>query len=141
MDASKYGQGHFTRLTEAECHHLLRTNTVGRISWVTREGLVILPVVYAVHDGVIVFRTSSEGILADLTGGRDAAFQIDQVDEETKTGWSVLVSGITRTPQDPRELVRLWSHDTPVPWADGERNLFICVAPQKVTGRAVSSYE
>lgn len=133
------GTGHFTRLEVDECLHLLRTHDVGRVAWETEAGPIILPVTYTCHDKVIVFRTTPESPLAELIEEREIAFQIDSFDVETRVGWSVLARGRSWTPTSPDELVELWSHDKPEPWAPGERNLFICLEPEVLTGRALAA--
>ena len=48
---------------------------------------------YRFHEGAIVFRTTT-GSKLEAAGRRAAvAFEIDGWDDETQTGWSVLVKG------------------------------------------------
>ena len=65
------------------------------------------------------------------------AFEIDDIDTEHGTGWSVLVRGTARGVVEARHLERLWSSEATVPWAAGTRNLFIAITPRTVTGRIV----
>ena len=55
-----------TPLSRSECEELLAANAVGRIAWHASTGLQLLPISYAWHDGQIVFRTSPQGVLAEL---------------------------------------------------------------------------
>jgi nitroimidazol reductase NimA-like FMN-containing flavoprotein (pyridoxamine 5'-phosphate oxidase superfamily) len=80
-------------LTEAECRHLLRSRTFGRVG-VTSGGLpVILPVRYYYEADAITFRTGEGTKLRAAQSGDVLAFQVDAYDPETCQGWSVLVRG------------------------------------------------
>ena len=84
-------------LTTDELLQLLSTASVGRIA-VTRDALpVILPVNYVVDGMSLVIRTTDGAILrAAQAGGAVVAFEVDNLDERTMTGWSVLVTGTLR---------------------------------------------
>jgi hypothetical protein len=58
-----------------------------------RDGPQILPVTYACHDGTIIFRTSPHGVLSELVRPTDVALEIDELDQERRHGWSVVVPG------------------------------------------------
>ena len=80
-------------LTEAECRALLATKRVGRVAHNDPEGPVVVPVNYVFEDGMVLFRISPYSALADKLGDGAASFQVDHVDEDARTGWSVLVRG------------------------------------------------
>jgi len=122
----------------ASCRDLLARHSYGRIAWQAAHGLQILPVSYAWHDQQIVFRTSPEGSLSELVRPCAVAFEVDDLDEATRSGWSVVVHGRARAVADPPELARLWTIDGPVPWAVGLRNLFIAIPPDRISGRAIT---
>lgn len=84
-------------LDEATCWRMLAGQEVGRVAMETREGLVVLPVNYAVANGTIVFRTSERGLLGSAAGsGRTVAFQADSFDRMARFGWTVLARGELR---------------------------------------------
>ncbi|NLT30395.1 MAG: pyridoxamine 5'-phosphate oxidase family protein [Propionibacterium sp.] len=122
--------GTFEALSEAECWELLRTQNVGRVAWSGDDGLLVLPVNYVLHDDRVVFRTIDGGALAALASGRTVAFQIDDIDTETQTGWSVLARGASGVPQ---------THDAPdpQPWVDDQRDLWVALTISEVSGRLV----
>ncbi|GAA3469874.1 hypothetical protein GCM10018965_044270 [Nonomuraea roseola] len=72
----------------------------------------------------------------DLRTGLDGvdfkiAFEVDHVDEATRQGWSVLIrSPVHHLPQGER------SSDVE-PWAGGERDLYVRIQPQEITGRRI----
>ena len=126
--------GHFLTVEPEECRRLLRDATIGRVSWPSSAGLVTLPVTYGVHDdGRIGFHAAARGLLSELAAEpADVAFEVDDIDEETGTGWSVLVRGRARAHEGrPTEL--------PQPWAPGERPVLVAIEPTAVTGRSVSA--
>lgn len=126
----------FDPLPPAEAGELLRTHRIGRVAWHGVGGLLVLPVAYAWHDGVIAFRTAPGGVLARLTEATEIAFEVDDFDVETGTGWAVLVRGVARGVTDPDEQAA-WQARLPQPWAPGPRDLVIRVDPVITTGRVV----
>ena len=78
------------------------------------------------------------GPLAGLVRRTSVAFEIDGIDEQNKSGWSVLVLGFAEAMAHDYLLASAWETG-PVPWADGVRNLFIEIKPRKISGRAVRS--
>jgi nitroimidazol reductase NimA-like FMN-containing flavoprotein (pyridoxamine 5'-phosphate oxidase superfamily) len=125
-------EGTFDRLDPAECEHLVRGVSVGRVAWLSRRGLQVLPVMYTVVDGKLYFRTSSESILSELTTLSDVAVQIDDIDTDTASGWSVLVQGEARVSSTPPNMF-------PEPWAPGPRNVVVEITPRSYSGRAISA--
>ena len=132
-------QRSFGSLSSEECRRRLEGGSIGRVAWNTVDGPQVLPVTYAVHNGAVVFRTAAYGPLADLRHVRRVAFEIDEFDAESRTGWSVVVVGQSRAAAKAAELVELWSQGDPVPWAPGTRNLFIEISIDQLTGRSIGS--
>jgi uncharacterized protein len=125
-------------LTVGECLELLRSRSVGRIGMRTEAGLRILPVSYVLDgDDRIVFRTLPYGVIAGSAQGAEAAFEVDQLDEDGQVGWSVLAVGTCRRIEDPDEVQALRAQRNPEPWADGQRNLYFKVDWSDLTGRRV----
>ncbi|HEY3682777.1 MAG TPA: pyridoxamine 5'-phosphate oxidase family protein [Streptosporangiaceae bacterium] len=129
-------------LGEEACLRLIAAGGIGRIAYTGRHGLVILPLTYAFHQGAVVFRTMPGSAMdEDLrTGIADAdylvAFEVDHVDEHTRTGWSVLIRGTAQHVEDGPGLAAL--EDARVrPWPGGPRDLYFRIVPTRVTGRAI----
>jgi uncharacterized protein len=127
--------GHFTRLSGDECRQLLRARGVGRVGWVSSDGPQVLPVSYTMTGDLIAFRTRPDTVMGELLQPVEVAFEIDDVDEDTATGWSVLVRGMARGYLDelPEGL------NLPSPWAPGEHPLTVVIEPSDYSGRAVSA--
>lgn len=119
-----------------ECRRLLAAAVVGRVAWVSRAaGLQVLPVNYALADGRIVFTVAQESVLSELSQPVDVAFQVDDLDPTTATGWSILVQG--RTVAFDGDAVSLRA----LPWAPGSREVAVAIEPGSVSGRSVSADE
>jgi uncharacterized protein len=129
----------FAPISPARCQELLESQSVGRVAWQAADGPQILPVTYAWHDGTIIFRTSPYGVLSELVRPTDIALEIDQLDQESRQGWSVVVQGRAQGVAEPDQLVRMWTVGGVVPWASGIRNVFIQIIPRRITGRAVAA--
>jgi nitroimidazol reductase NimA-like FMN-containing flavoprotein (pyridoxamine 5'-phosphate oxidase superfamily) len=122
-------------IAREDCLALLAGTSVGRLAFVDGDWPVILPVNYAVDGETIVFRTDP-GLKLATVPLRKVAFEVDDVDPDTGTGWSVLVRGhtfeITRA-IDRRSTIRL---DLPVhPFAPGEKGHWIQIEADEITGR------
>ena len=130
--------GSFAELSEAECQELLAQHTAGRVGFMAPEGPQILPVTYQYRNGSVIFRTSPVGALSGLVRRTSVAFEIDDIDEQNRSGWSVLVLGFAEAMAHNYLLTSAWETG-PVPWADGVRNLFIEIKPRKISGRSVGA--
>ena len=111
----------------------LAEKVVGRVAYVNDDGPVVLPVNYAVDQETVLFRTSAASPLAVHTRDGTVAFQVDEVDEVTESGWGVLLRG-TATFEHPKATGPA-NHPRPSPWVQGSRNLVVRISPQLVTGR------
>jgi nitroimidazol reductase NimA-like FMN-containing flavoprotein (pyridoxamine 5'-phosphate oxidase superfamily) len=129
-------------LTNDESMRLIGQAEVGRIGFTGRYGPVVLPVNYKVIDGAVVFRTEEYGTISEdlRTGIPDAeyhvAFEVDDMDPATRTGWSVLLQGAAHHVDDESERASLLAVGVE-PWAGGERALFMRITPAHITGRRI----
>jgi uncharacterized protein len=130
---------HFVELTETDCRHKLASRTTGRVGWTFGSAQYVLPVTYALYTDRVVFRTSPYGVLAQLAQPTNVAFEIDEIDERSGRGWSVLLQGRTEAVVLTFDLATLWADPGLVPWAPGTRNLFIAVTPHTISGRSVQA--
>jgi nitroimidazol reductase NimA-like FMN-containing flavoprotein (pyridoxamine 5'-phosphate oxidase superfamily) len=128
--------GSFVEMSEAACKEFLAQHTAGRVGFMAGDGPQILPVTYQYRNGSVIFRTSPHGPLAELVRRTNVAFEIDGIDEQNKSGWSVLVQGFAEAMTHNYLLMSAWETG-PVPWADGVRNLFIEITPRRISGRSV----
>ena len=130
--------GTFQTIDAAECMTLLASTAVGRVAFDSGDGIAVYPVNHVVHDGQVYFRTSPyAAIVSALLHTGRASFEVDEVDEFLRSGWSVLVQG-TAELVDPHEaLVSLPSTEHPEPWAAGTRTVTVKITPHQISGRRV----
>jgi len=129
-------------LDEAESLRLISAGGIGRIAYQSRFGPAVLPVNYKWYDGAIVFRTArhsalDEDLQTGISGGDYlVAFEIDDYDVPGRQGWSVLIQGPAHHVESETE--RTAAKEAGVePWAPGNRELFLRIVPQRVTGRRI----
>ncbi|MFI2370794.1 helix-turn-helix domain-containing protein [Streptomyces sp. NPDC018833] len=123
-------------LAEDECWALLGAHGVGRVAVAGRDGPAILPVNYLVAEGEVAFRTSPEAVPGQAAG-QEIAFEVDHIDEAFSRGWSVLIVGRARSVTDKDAVGELEHRAYSVPWAGGERDVWIALTPERVTGRRI----
>lgn len=131
-----YRGGRLEELEPTECLRLLVSSNVGRLGYRTQEEQRIVPINYVIFDDHLVFRTSPDHDIAQSVPWRPVAFEVDDVDKFLQTGWSVHVSAVAE--ELPRESLRAMDADeTPEPWAEGVRSLYIRIPLKHITGRRV----
>lgn len=125
-------------LTVDECWAKLGTHGVGRVAVPAEPSPDVLPVNYGVDAGTIVYRTEPHGPAA-LDTGANVSFQVDRIDDRTRGGWSVLITGTAERIDDRATVRGLAEDDVIEPWAGGDRPLWIRIRPRTTTGRQVES--
>lgn len=128
------------RFSEAEALDLAATVPVGRIVY-SRFALPAVHVVNFKLDGRdVVFRTRKGSMFAAGVADTVVAFEVDRIDEDARTGWSVTFLGRAKLITDPTERERL-SKLGIEPWAPGDRNHFIKVTTQTIAGRRIPHHD
>ena len=130
----------FQELGRQQCYELLATQEVGRVAWQAADALQILPVTYALFEGAIYFRTSPHSIVSELARPTEVAFEVDELDQERRTGWSVVVHGRSASVVPPENLSQRWELESLMPWAAGLRTLLVRVVPFGISGRLLRRY-
>ena len=98
----------------------------------------IFPVNYVVDTESIVFRTSAYSALGTLAAGAEIAFEVDSVDHDHATGWSVVAAGRAEAIDDEAELDMLRERGLePTAWAGGLRRTYIRLRWSSLSGRVV----
>ncbi|MER5774168.1 pyridoxamine 5'-phosphate oxidase family protein [Streptomyces sp. NPDC002039] len=123
-------------LDHEECWALLDTHGVGRVGVASDEGPAILPVNYLVRERNVLFRTSSEALPAQAVASV-VPFEVDRIDDAFSRGWSVLLVGRAQAVTDPETVRALTKQAYSLPWAGGERDLWVSLTPERVTGRRI----
>jgi nitroimidazol reductase NimA-like FMN-containing flavoprotein (pyridoxamine 5'-phosphate oxidase superfamily) len=125
-------------LSRDECLRLLREATLGRVG-ITVDALpVILPVNYRLLGDRIVFRTSPGTKLDAATRNAIVAFEVDDIEPVSHSGWSVVVVGTAREVTDPDDVEEL-AHANIPRWAPSTSERVVEVSTELVTGRRIGS--
>lgn len=129
---------HLRDLERDDCLDLITRSTVGRVAVATPEGPHIVPVGYAVVDDTVAIRTSAYSVLGTAARDSVVAFEVDHVDEESRSGWSVMVRGRCFVESDSRALARLQAA-LGDPWVSGARTLYLRLPLEHVSGRVLGA--
>jgi len=120
-----------------ECLRLLavaaKKGTIGRLAVSQDQAPLVRPVNFAYRDRYIVTRLGP-GTFATAAIGALVAFEVDEIDHETGTAWSVLVRGLATalTPESEREMgIDL----APVPLVPEPGEIRVAIRSDIVTGR------
>ena len=122
-------------LSRDQCEGHLLAGGVGRVVFSTKRGPVALPVNFAFFDGQVVFRTEATASVIDALGAV-VGFEVDRIDNAMSEGWSVLVTGRGEAVEGPSEREELASLRIE-PWAGGDRETFVRIRADEISGRAI----
>jgi nitroimidazol reductase NimA-like FMN-containing flavoprotein (pyridoxamine 5'-phosphate oxidase superfamily) len=123
-------------LDRAECLHLLSGSVLGRIAVTVGALPVILPVNFLLDGDRILIRTGKGTKLEAATRDAVVAFEVDDVEPFSHSGWSVCVTGRATELRDD-EVARVAS--LPLPhWAPSGTEHVVAVSVDFVTGRRLS---
>jgi hypothetical protein len=133
------GDSQILELSRDQCLELLASHTFGRLAVVLSNGApVIRPVNYLFDRPAqaVVFRTGRGSKFHGLVHATRAVFEIDGIDEDARTGWSVLIEGMVAEITGPTELGRL-NRLGLRPWAPGPKPHWMQIRAFRVSGRRI----
>lgn len=137
MPAHPVDRGGLEILPLDACLRLMASVPVGRIGFYADGEVVMLPVNHVIDGQDVVFRTARGSKLSAAEGQALVAFEADDYDPQTRTGWSVLVNGHAEAVYDDQDIRRL-SRLGVCPWpAATDRRHWIRIRPAAVTGRRI----
>lgn len=120
-----------------ECLRLLASRRIGRLGFVVDGQPMVLPVNFAVDGDVVVFRTG-EGTKLEAAVGAKVAFEVDEVDEATGSGWSVVVQGVAREiTDDPDWFAESLRQAAAPTWLPSTPDHYVRIDPGTVSGRRI----
>ncbi|GGS26684.1 DNA-binding protein [Streptomyces aureoverticillatus] len=124
----------FHRLDRQECLRLLAKVPVGRVVY-TRQACPVLPVNFSLDtDASVLLRTAPDSDLVRAVEDVVVAFEADEFDAATRSGWSVVVTGRATAVTEPAEHERL-SQAGPASWMPLSDAVFVGIESEMVTGR------
>jgi nitroimidazol reductase NimA-like FMN-containing flavoprotein (pyridoxamine 5'-phosphate oxidase superfamily) len=125
-------------LSAEECDRLLGTQQIGRLGVIAEHYPLIFPVSYARDRQIIVLRMD-EGTKLAAANHANVTFEVDQIDQRDRTGWSVLVRGLAEevTSSYGAELIERTRAAGTDPWAPGEHGHWMRLIPHAISGRRI----
>ena len=120
-----------------ECLERLAEAPVGRFAFLLDGEISVLPVVHTLDGVDICFRTRGDSKIEAAVDKERVAYEVDDWDAGTRTGWSVLVQGTAVIVSDASDLKRL-EGNARRSWVDLKGSYtWIRVRTQSITGRAL----
>lgn len=136
-EAEREGElGELTRLDRGESLRLLASVPVGRLIFTVNALPTVRVMNFALVDGLIVLRTADDSTVARKVHDTVVAFEADELDSATCSGWSVTVIGRAALVADP-EVATRYRAVALMPWASGPRDTFLTITTELAEGREV----
>jgi nitroimidazol reductase NimA-like FMN-containing flavoprotein (pyridoxamine 5'-phosphate oxidase superfamily) len=124
-------------LGEQACWELLPSSGVGRLAWANPDGrIMIVPVNYGRDGHTLIVRTGATELLARARAGTRAGFQVDDLEQGLRSGWTILVDGTLTAVDDADEAQRLARLVDP--WLREPRPYVLLLRVTQVTGRSLN---
>ncbi|MEU6258607.1 pyridoxamine 5'-phosphate oxidase family protein [Streptomyces sp. NPDC047043] len=112
---------------------LLASVPMGRVGFTQWALPVIRPVNHLVDGDAVVIRTHGGSALLNNAGvDQVVVYEADEIDPQTRTGWSVMVSGPATRITAPVEVARY--RQLLLPWIDMDMDHVVRISAEIVTG-------
>jgi pyridoxamine 5'-phosphate oxidase-like protein len=122
-------------MTRVEALRRLGSVEMGRVFFTSRAMPAVRLVNHVLDGGQVIFRSHEGSAIVSAAAaarGVVVAYEADQIDPATRTGWSVVVTGLAYLVDDAvlagRYRAALW------PWVAGQMDSVIRISPEIVTG-------
>jgi nitroimidazol reductase NimA-like FMN-containing flavoprotein (pyridoxamine 5'-phosphate oxidase superfamily) len=124
---------HLSTIPPDRCLALLGSVPFGRVVFTDRALPAIRPVNHIVDGASVIIRSSlGSGIRAAAGKGLVVAYEADAIDPDTRTGWSVVVTGMAQVVADADDIARY--ERLLDPWVDGRMDCVIRIPADLVSG-------
>jgi nitroimidazol reductase NimA-like FMN-containing flavoprotein (pyridoxamine 5'-phosphate oxidase superfamily) len=124
-------------LDAVECMQLVRQEMVGRLGIIVDGRPEIHPVNFAVAGEEVLIRTDQGTKLTNALAG-PVVFEVDRIDPETRTGWSVMIHGAAQLTNGPAG--RSGSQNRVLrPWREAALPHVVRIVPTRITGRRIAT--
>ena len=130
--------GALEEIGDAECWQLLATQAVGRVAVILGHYPLVFPVNYTLDERSILYRTGP-GTKLHAIHRSNVTFEVDSIDPVHRSGWSVMVKGVAQELNAERQRPAVSQAELrgAKPWAPGQRDHFIRILADEVTGRRI----
>jgi nitroimidazol reductase NimA-like FMN-containing flavoprotein (pyridoxamine 5'-phosphate oxidase superfamily) len=116
-----------------EALELLGSVQLRRVAFTDQALPAIRPVKHLVDAGDVIVRThGGSALLGRALRSEVVAYEADEIDSATRTGWSVVVTGTATRITDPAALAR--NQRLLMPWIDLEVGQVVRIQPEIVSG-------
>jgi uncharacterized protein len=135
MQAAEMG-----KVERGACLRLLDQGVIGWVVYTEAAWPAVQPVSYLLDGQEVIFRAGGGSKLAAATRCAVVAFQVDQIDSRTDTGWSVL--GVVWLMKSPTRVD--WpefADRLPILWASDRTAHIMAIPLQQLTGRYLVARE
>lgn len=118
------------------CLALMRSVSLGRVVFTDRALPAIQPVHFVLDGDDVIISMPPDSKLVSATRAAVVAFEADDFEPGTRSGWSVTVIGEARVVRAPTEIERL-SRLPLRSWAPAGLGYFVRIRAEYVTGRRI----
>jgi hypothetical protein len=128
-------------LDSARAIGLLASVDYGRVVFSLKSRPTIRPVNHLVDEGRVIIctrLTSAISTAVDPTDGVVVAYEADSIDPQTRTGWSVVVTGRAYSITDPGQVLRYERQLHP--WVN-HADTVVAIEPEIITGLRIIATE
>lgn len=125
-------------LSPDECRLLLTSHRprLGRLAFIAGGRAQVFPMNYVMVGDRIYFLTAPGSKLRAASRAQEVTFELDDVDEAWREGWSVLAYGRLHEVTDEAEIADV--RERPLrPWAGGDRSHVLRLDIRELSGRRV----
>jgi nitroimidazol reductase NimA-like FMN-containing flavoprotein (pyridoxamine 5'-phosphate oxidase superfamily) len=120
-----------------DCLRLMSTVSVGRVAFVSDGEAEVLPVNYTLDGTTVAFRTLQGSKLGAAMHQDAVTFEVDEFDNATSTGWSVVVKGQADFVEDEAVIGRLEAKGLRPYVTSVPRPYWVAIRAHTITGRQV----
>ena len=107
-------------------HRLLKTQQIGRLGFIAEHYPLIIPL------------QMDEGLKLAAANKANVTFEVDEIDQRVRTGWSVVVRGLAEEVGE-HHRAELVERPPPVePWAPGEHGPYVRLIVHDISGRRIT---
>lgn len=128
-------QRELQELSPQEALRLLADAAMGRVVFTQRALPAVRVVNHIVDNGDLIIRTNVASSVAASVGRTPdtvVAYEADAIDPGTRTGWSVVITGVARLVEDPQDVARYEA--LLEPWVTNRADCVLRIHPEIITG-------
>jgi nitroimidazol reductase NimA-like FMN-containing flavoprotein (pyridoxamine 5'-phosphate oxidase superfamily) len=123
-------------LSKDTCEELLRATAIGRLAVIIDGRPQVFPVCHVFDGGALIVPTNDSTKMHAALSWPAVGFEVDGIDGDGQSGWSVMVQGRAEEVTDPSVIQRAMELQT-VAFRLGEHVRWVRIVPTEITGRRI----